>query len=715
MKPKTRAASVSSGKHDKILRAATSEPNAADQLLYRTLIDSLTDYAMFAVSPDGCIISWNAGAEKTFGYTAPEILGHSFATIFTSEDVEIGAPQQELRMALSGEQTQHDRWHVRKDKTRFWGTNTVHPLCRGNGSLIGFTKLVRDTTSSHLALEELCDSEQRLRLLVESVRDYAIFSTDVAGVIKSWNAGAEKIFGNSQVEAIGQGFSLLYGPDDVANGIPQVELRRATTKGFINAERWLVRKDGSRFLAAGKLSELKRDAAGDLRGFVKIAHDVTESHAATLDLRRRAQYDELTGLANRRTFYENVSRAIASMKRRPSVLFAVLFIDLDYFKRINDDFGHIIADRLLDTIARRLESCVRAEDVVARIGGDEFAILLNAIANEAEAIEAADRISVEIARPATIDEREVRATVSVGIALGNVGYDLPEDILRDADTAMYTAKSEGRAKSTVFEGSMRSSQRQSFDLSVELRGAVERREIRAFYQPIVRLRDGVVVGFEALARWQHPVRGLLFPAQFIPKAEETNLIIAIDRWVLREATRQLVEWQANGADAALQMSVNISSKNLLYGDIVDDVREILKSSGLAPRRLRLEITESAVLERSERANLLLAAIRRTGVELDIDDFGTGFSSLDALQHMLVDGLKIDQTFVTNIEFENGVGLIETIVHLAHKLKVVAIAEGIQTEAQLRTLVDAGCDLGQGFLFSAALDAAAATNYLLLGT
>jgi diguanylate cyclase (GGDEF)-like protein/PAS domain S-box-containing protein len=358
---------------------------------------------------------------------------------------------------------------VRKDKSRFWGTNTVHPFYDASGALLGFTKLVRDITSSHEALEELSDSEQQLRLLVESVHDYAIFSTDMTGNIKSWNAGAQKIFGYAPLEALGQNVSLLYSADDVANGIPVLELRKAATNGFINAERWLVRKDGSRFLAAGKLSQLKRDAAGELRGFVKIAHDVTEYHAATQDLNRRAQYDELTGLANRRTFYDNVSRAIASMKRRPSILFAVLFIDLDYFKRINDDFGHIVADQLLDTIARRLETCVRGADIVARIGGDEFAILLNGIKDVTEATEAAERISVDIAKPATIDEREVRATVSVGIALGNLVYDLPEDILRDADTAMYAAKSEGRARAAVFQPSMKSGQRRSFDLSAELR------------------------------------------------------------------------------------------------------------------------------------------------------------------------------------------------------------------------------------------------------
>jgi diguanylate cyclase (GGDEF)-like protein/PAS domain S-box-containing protein len=716
MKPrdKTRAASVSSTTDASDRRAASSAKLTGDEILYRTLIDSLTDYAMFAVAPSGDVVSWNAGAQHTFGYMRSEIIGQSFSIIFTADDIKAGAPELELQSALSGEQTQHDRWHVRKDKTRFWGTNTVHPFYDKAGALLGFTKLVRDTTSSHEALEELSDSEQQLRLLVESVRDYALFSTDMNGNIKSWNAGAQKIFGHSPLEAVGQNLSLLYSAEDVASGIPVLELRKATTNGFIDAERWLVRKDGSRFLAAGKLSQLKRDAAGDLRGFVKIAHDVTGYHAATQDLNRRAQYDELTGLANRRTFYENVSRAIAAMKRRPSVLFAVLFIDLDYFKRINDDFGHIIADQLLDTIARRLETCVRAADMVARLGGDEFAILLNGIEDVTEATEAAERISVDIAQPATIDEREVRATVSVGIALGDVVYDLPEDILRDADTAMYTAKSEGRARAAVFDRSMKSGQRRSFDLNAELRGAVERNELRVFYQPVIRLRDRATVGFEALARWQHPKRGLLHPNQFIPKAEETDLIASIDRWVLFRASQQLVAWQADGADANLQMSVNISSKTFLYGDFMTDLRASLASSGMAAQSLRLEITESAVLERSQRASSLLTGIRQSGVALDIDDFGTGFSSLDALQHMSVDALKIDQTFIANLGSANGAALIDTIVDLAHNLSIIAVAEGIETDAQLHTLIEAGCDLGQGYLFSTPLDTATATDFLMPG-
>ena len=251
-----------------------------DQALYRFLVDSLTEYAVFAVSPSGVVMSWNAGAEQTFGFTQAEIIGRSFEIIFTSEDAGAGAPQNELDSALSGEQTQHDRWHVRKDGSRFWGTNTVQPLYNAAGKLLGFTKLVRDTTLNHVAIEELSDSEQQLRLLVESEHDYAIFSVALDGTVTSWNAGAQKVFGYEQTDMIGRNFSDLFTAEDVIAGLPLAELHEATIKGSAEVECHLKRKDGSLFRASGKLNQLKRDAAGELRGFVKIVHDITEQDAA---------------------------------------------------------------------------------------------------------------------------------------------------------------------------------------------------------------------------------------------------------------------------------------------------------------------------------------------------------------------------------------------------------------------------------------------------
>ena len=700
-KPSPIAASISSKDDD---------PFGADQLLYRFLVDSLTEYAVFVVSPDGDVISWNAGAESIFGYTQAESIGRSFGILFTAADVAAGEPQRALASVLSSDRTQHDRWYVRKNGTRFWGTNTVQPLHNAAGKLLGFTKLVHDSTDSHLALQELSDSEQQLRLLIESVKEYAIFSIAPDGTIKTWNAGAEKIFGYTQAESIGRNFDILYGADDVTAGVPVGELRKATTHGFTNVERWLVRKDGTYFLASGKLSELERDADGKLRGFVKIAHDITQNHAAAQVLRHQAQYDELTDLSNRRTFFEHIQRAIASMKRRSSNLFAVLFIDVDHFKAVNDEYGHLVADQLLAVTARRLESCVRAVDIVARIGGDEFAVLLNGISGIVDANEAAGRIGIEMRQPVRIDDLELRTTASIGIAIGTETYVRPEDILRDADTAMYAAKTQGRARSVVFSASMLTDGGVSFDFAAEIRHAIEHGELRIAYQPILRLRDTTIVGVEALVRWQHPQRGLLQPAQFIPKAEESDLIVAIDRWMIRKACQQLADWQVRGGSPELQMSVNVSSKQFSHDDFLGDVQQSLGLSGLAARRLRLEITESAILERGERADALRAAIRRLGIRLDVDDFGTGYSSLGTLQHMCVDALKIDSSFVAWMSSLNGAKLIETVMLVAQKFDIVVIAEGIETTEQASRLIALGCEFGQGFLFAPPLDADAAGRF-----
>jgi diguanylate cyclase (GGDEF)-like protein/PAS domain S-box-containing protein len=680
----------------------------ADSALYQFLVDSLTEYAVCAVSPGGTVISWNRGAEQNFGYAASEIIGRSFDLIFTAEDRRSGCPQDELAAALSGNQTHRDRWHVRKDGSRFWGTNTVQSLYDANGKLLGFTKLVRDTTASYLACEALNDSEQQLRLLVESVSDFAILSIDLGGKIKSWNSGAEKVFGYAQSEMIGSDFSRLYCAEDVAGGIPSNQLSRTALYGSSSIESWLTRKDGSRFLASGKLTQLKRDAAGDVRGFVGIVHDTTAQHATTEELRRRAQFDELTELPNRRTFYEHVQRAIGSMRRRPANLFAVLFIDLDHFKEVNDEYGHLVADQLLAATARRFEHCVRTEDIVARIGGDEFAILLNGITDVADASEAADRIAIQMRQPVAIGGRDVNATVSVGIAMGSPAYERPEDVLRDADTAMYSAKVHGRARAVVFRAE--DERDGGDDLAEDLRYGLERDEFRLAYQPIIRLRDSRLTGFEALIRWEHARRGVLLPSEFVPKAEESDLIVAIDRWVLGEACRQLARWQQSGVDPGLQMSVNVSGKQFSRPGFLTDLQCSLTASGLAPSCLRIEVTEGAVTEHAEVASSVVAAVRALGVSLDIDGFGTGFSGLGVLQNVAVDALKIDSTFVSRLDSHPGAPIVETVMVLAGKLDVAVIAEGIQTAHQAGRLSSLGCTFGQGLLFSAPLNADAAARF-----
>jgi diguanylate cyclase (GGDEF)-like protein/PAS domain S-box-containing protein len=683
-----------------------------EQILNRFLVDSLTEYAVFAVSPAGIVISWNSGGQQIFGYTQAEIVDRCFDIFFTPEDLAIGAPQTELANALSGGKTHDDRWHVRKDKSRFWGTNTVQPLYDPDGALLGFTKLVRDTTASHVAAQALSDSEQQLRLLVESVRDYAIFSVGPDGTVATWSDGAQRVFGYLQSEIVGQQYSLLFSQADVQAGLPDAQVRHATMRQSIDVEAWLVRKDGSTFLASGKISQLKANVAGDMRGFVILAHDATDRHLAAEDLRRRAQYDALTQLPNRLTFYENVQRAISLLKRHSSNPFAVIFIDLDRFKAVNDEFGHLVADAVLELVARRLEACVRSGDIVSRVGGDEFAILLNGANGWVDADDAAQRILTEMRQPLNTDSADVFAAVSVGVVIGTPIYERPEDILRDADAAMYVAKSQGGARAVIFDDSIGRVVRENLDVTADLRHAIERNELRIAYQPVLRLRDRMHVGFEALVRWKHPGRGLLRPVDFIAQAEESNLIVAVDRWVLAQACAQLANWQVRGlAGPGLQISVNVSSKEFSRVDFVSEVRDIISAHALTATSLRLEITEGTMLERSTHAYEVLAAVRALGVNVDVDDFGTGYASLSALNQLVVDGLKIDWSFVTSTNAHHGWGIVDSVIGLAHKLGLVAIAEGIESEEQLRQLIALGCDFGQGHLFAPSLGAVAAAAFL----
>lgn len=691
--------------------SSEQDPRERDQELYRFLVDSLTEYAVFAVSLEGAIISWNSGAEKIFGYTKKEITGQQFDLIFTQEDIAIGAPRSELVHALAGGKIHIDRWHVRKDGSRFWGTNTVQPLYDREGVLRAYTKLVRDTTATYLTIEALSDSEQRLRLLFESARDYAIFSIGLDGAITTWSAGAQRIFEYQQSEVIGRNFSMLFRPAEAASAAD--ELRDAGLAGSVAVERWLLRKSGSSFLASGKTARLTAgDPAGNSRGYVKIVHDTTEQHEAAEAMRRRAQYDALTELPNRQHFYEHVRRAIAILKRRSSSCFAILFIDLDNFKMVNDTYGHIVADDVLSKIARRLERCARSEDVVARVGGDEFAILLNGISGTLDADDAAQRILVAMQDAIDTPAGDVIATVSVGIALGTVKHEQPEDVLHDADVAMYVAKTQGRGRAIVFDESIGTVARDNTALMSALRHAIGRNELRVAYQPVVRLRDGCVVGFEALARWKHPRRGILLPKEFIPCAEESNLIVAIDRWVLARACTQFRTWHRLGlVKSALQMSVNVSSREFSRIDFPDDLRSMLDTNEVAATSLRLEITESTLLERSPRAYATLAAVRALGVQIDVDDFGTGYASLGALNDIAVDGLKIDWSFVTSKNSRNGWQIVEAVIRLAHSLGLAATAEGIETAEQRDKLIALRCDLGQGFLFAPALGPVAATDFL----
>jgi diguanylate cyclase (GGDEF)-like protein len=432
-----------------------------------------------------------------------------------------------------------------------------------------------------------------------------------------------------------------------------------------------------------------------------------------------ALHDSLTGLPNRELFVDRLTHTIGIAKRRKDYLYAVLILDIDRFKVINDSLGHVAGDQLLIAIGQRLIACVRPGDTVVRLGGDEFAILLEDISGLGNAVYIAERISTALAAPFTVaGGQEVFAAASIGIALSAAEYDHSEKVLRDADTAMYQAKSSSNARYAVFEPGMHANALERLRLETELRRAVERKEFIVYYQPIVSLNRNSLSGYEALVRWRHPERGVLNPGDFIQMAEETGMIVSIDRLVMRESCRQMQEWHGqvsgNGNGRAF-ISVNLSHKQMVQPDLVAHVEEVLRETGLDPGSLKLEITENVIIENPEEAIAMLGRLKALGVRLYIDDFGTGYSSLSYLHRLPIDGLKIDRSFIKNMG-ENGENqqIVRTIMLLARDLNIAVIAEGVETAHQLSLIKSMHCEFGQGYLFSKPVDGSHALAYLKEG-
>ena len=391
---------------------------------------------------------------------------------------------------------------------------------------------------------------------------------------------------------------------------------------------------------------------------------------------------------------------LAQRKRHPERHFALLFIDLDNFKTINDSLGHAIGDRLLIEVSQRMASKVRASDTIARLGGDEFTILLEEIHQSSDALEIAERIRKDLLLPVMVEGHEVFTSASIGIVTSDIDYFDPQDMLRDADIAMYQAKTEGRAQHVVFELQMRNKLLTRMELENDLRKAIDNQELFVCYQPIVSAIDCTIAGFEALVRWQHPTHGLIQPLEFISVAEETGLIVEIDLWVLEKASHQLCEWRQIFPElGALSLNVNFSSRDLNQTNLYPRVYDILQSCGLDPRQLKLEITESTMIQNSMVVKSNFERLRALGVQFQIDDFGTGYSSLSYLQRLPIDALKIDRSFIKNIHNLESLELVKTMIAMAKILELNVVAEGVETQAQLDQLQLLDCTYIQGYFFA----------------
>lgn len=457
------------------------------------------------------------------------------------------------------------------------------------------------------------------------------------------------------------------------------------------------------------------DWAGNLIAIEGIARDVTKRKQAEEQLLYYAFRDALTGLPNRALFMERLEYALRDSKQHENY-FALLFLDLDRFKVINDSLGHTFGDKLLVAVARRLQACLRSTDTVARFGGDEFTILFNGIEDIGDVMCAAKHIQKELALPFELKGQQIYVTASIGIALSlsSKRYDRPEDMLRDADMAMYRAKILGKARCEIFDRKMYVAAVARLQLETELRQAIERQEFRVYYQPIVSLASGKIEGFEALIRWQHPERGLLSPTDFISVAEETGLIILIGYWMMREACYQLQAWlERKSATLSLKISINLSQKQFSQTDLLEQISQILNETGLNAGNLEFEITENVIMENEKSAIATLLQLRHLGSQLSIDDFGIGYSSLSRLRNLPISMLKIDRSFISNTNTSSAdLKITETIIALAHNLGIDVTAEGVETAEQLTQLKTLKCEYGQGYFFSPALDSRAVEALIL---
>jgi diguanylate cyclase (GGDEF)-like protein/PAS domain S-box-containing protein len=560
---------------------------------------------------------------------------------------------------------------------------------------------------------------QRLRKSEEHFRsafDYAAVGMALVSSTGRWlsvNPALCKLVGYQEAELLSLDLQTITHPDELGESLATIYNMAEGHAITSRRESRFVHKNGSIVWATVSMSSVL-DESGVPMHFILQAQDITERKLAEEQLHHAAFYDSLTALPNRALFTEQLELAIRRSNDHPEHIVAVLFLDLDRFKNINDSLGHVVGDQLLKAVAGRLTNSVRTEDTVSRFGGDEFAVLLNGVGGLKETVEIVERILIDIEQPFKLSGYEVVTSTSIGLTLSTLGYESTEDFLRDADTAMYRAKEKGKGRFEVFDKFMHARAMTRLKLENDLRYALERNEFEVYYQPIVDLRTNQTSGFEALLRWNHPERGLVSPVEFIPVAEDTDLIIPIGQWVLHEACRQVREWQIlMDMPEPLMMSVNLSGKQFKKPDLVESIKRILFQTGLPAESLRLEITESIIMDDAEAATAMLRQLRSIGVQLSIDDFGTGYSSLSYLHRFPVNILKIDKSFVGRMSIdEEALGIVETVVTLAGKLKMKVVAEGIETEEQAAKLRVFDCDYGQGYLFAKPLPATSVMMQLM---
>ncbi len=679
-----------------LTRMDVTEAKAREQelaRLYRAVEQS--PVSVVITDAEGHIEYVNPQFERVTGYTQDEVLGKNPRVL------KSGLTPKETYVALWTTLTRGEVWHGqlinrRKDGSTYWEEASIAPVRDPAGHTTHYIAVKEDISARKRSEEAL-----RLHTAVFETLTEGVMITDPQQRILAVNPAFTRITGYRPDEVLGQTPCLLAsGRHDP--GFCAAQWRDLREQGWWEGEIQERRKDGEVYPAWMNIVTV-RDAGGEVREYIAVFNDISQRKAAEARIRHQANFDALSGLPNRNLLLDRVARALLAAEREGWQV-ALLFVDLDRFKEVNDTLGHLMGDELLKQVAVRLTACVREADTVSRFGGDEFVILLNDVKRAQDAAEVARKVLTALERPLEVGGNELHIGASIGITLYPGDSKDAVTLLRNADMAMYRAKEAGRNTYQFYTADMNDRVRRRVALAGDLRHALGRGELFVVYQPIVRLADRTLVGFEALLRWHHPQQGPISPEIFIPLAEETGLIAALGRWVLETACAQARRWQEQGR--SWRIGVNLSSRQLALGLEVAEVERILERIGLDPQRLTLEVTEGLMLDGSTGTLDWMRAIKDLGVRLSIDDFGTGYSSLSYLKRYPMDTLKIDRAFIRDLTSDpSDAALVKAILAMAHSLGIGVVAEGVENEAQIQFLEAHGCGFGQGWWFGRPVAAA----------
>jgi diguanylate cyclase (GGDEF)-like protein/PAS domain S-box-containing protein len=678
----------------------TQEALLAAEQKFRAIFENAV-IGMYQSTPTGQYLRANQAMADIFGYPTPEALLTSVKNISelykNPDDRRLVNSDLERTGRVAGREIELRR----RDGRSIWVSLSARVVRGADGAIAYYEGSLQDITSRKQVETALQRSEQRYRLLVDHAQVGVFINEN--GYYTYVNRAFADMLGYTEAELTGMSYRDIFPPEEVTAADERFSRRQRGEEVANDYESDLIHKDRkTRIHVTHSIGTIDQD---ERRLMIGTVRNVTEQKRFEAQLSHNATHDPLTGLPNRTLFIERLAKAMERSRPKGAPGYAVLFIDLDSFKVVNDSLGHAAGDDLLVQVAQRLKKCLGPWDILARHGGDEFTVLVGQTQDPEDAVDVAEHILAELVHPMRLGDNEIYTNASIGIAPGHADYTNTDELLRDADTAMYRAKAAGKAGYVVFDQDMYARARSRLRVETEFRQALDNRELRVHYQPIVSLATGRLLGFEALMRWQHPVRGLLGPDEFLGVAEETGLILPAGWWLLEESCRQLHAWRLSHPQAKdLTVAVNLAHKQFMYSGLPQRVNGVLLETGLAPEGLHLEITETVFLENPKAAEHTLRRLRTLGVALHLDDFGTGFSSLSYLAALPLDTLKIDRSFVTDMEQNpKHAAIVRTIIDLARELGMQTVAEGVESRAQLHMLDGLGCRYGQGNLFAPALD------------